>query len=110
MAYGTVIRMKNKDSFITQAMLSSYLSVTSQDYLELLKPFVLKCMPESEGVAIDIEKLQQDLNEKYQLEILCNVVEKILRRLCKQKKGAYVVKKNGEFFVNGNYNSRQFDE
>lgn len=34
MPYRTVIQMRNRDSFITQAMLSSYLSVGGQYYVK----------------------------------------------------------------------------
>lgn len=109
MKYGTVILMRNEDSFITQAMLSSYISVTSKDYLELLFPFLLKCLPDEKDAIIDISQLQKQMNDQYQLDILYNVVEKMLQRACKKKKGAYVQRSNKVYRVNNVYDSTEFD-
>lgn len=44
MTYGTVMLMKKNDTFITQAMLSSYMAVETKDYLELILPlYVCAC-------------------------------------------------------------------
>ena len=101
--------MKNRDSFITQAMLSSYLTVDSKDYLELLMPFVLQCLPEHEGVEVDIGLMQENLNEQFQLDILYNVVDRLLRRLCKKNKGAYIEKKNKQYYTKKIADSTDFD-
>lgn len=110
MLFGTVIRMKNNDSFITQAMLASYLSVEEKDYLTLIKPFLLNCLPVELGIKIEIEDIQESLNKEYNLDILCNVVEKLLQKCCKQKNGAYVKKENGSYYLNKVFDSTKFEE
>lgn len=102
--------MKNKDSFITQAMLSSFLSEENRDYLALLEPFVLKCLPHKEGQEINVKQIQQLLNEKYNLDILYNVVEVLLQRCCKEKHGGYVKREKNVYYVKRQYDSMQFDE
>ena len=102
--------MKNKDSFITQAMLSSFLSEENRDYLTLLEPFVLKCLPNKEGQDINVKQIQQSLNETYNLDILFNVVEVLLQRCCKEKHGGHVRREKTVFYVKKQYDSKQFDE
>ena len=109
MLFGTVVYMKKNDLFITQAMLASYLSVEHKNYLELIEPFVLKSLPVVINEKIDISKIQIQVNEEYNLDILYNVVEKILQRLAKQKHGSYVRKEYGNYFVNRLYDDTKFN-
>lgn len=102
--------MRNNDTFITQAMLSSYLAVETKDYLELLIPFVEKCLPVRSGEKININIVKQELNAKYDLDIPYNVIEKLLSRLCKKKRGAYVKRIQGEYIINMVYDTTEFDE
>ena len=109
MTKGTVILMKNKDSFITQAMLSSFLTIEQKDYLSLLQPFVLKCLPANIGEIINIHAIQDTLNNVYHLDILYNVVEVLLQRCCRKENGAYIKKEASGYKLNKVYNSEKFD-
>lgn len=109
MLYGTVIRMKNNDTFITQAMLASYLSVEEKDYLSLIIPFMLNCLPVEKETKIEVDEIQKALNDKYNLDILYNVVQKLLQKCCKQKNGSYVKRANGFYWLNKTYDSTKFD-
>lgn len=109
MTYGTVMLMKKNDTFITQAMLSSYMAVETKDYLELILPFVCMCLPEKRDDIIELEKIQNVLKNKFGLDIPVNVVEKLLLRLCKQKRGAVVKKIPSGYVVNSIYNADEFE-
>lgn len=109
MIYGTVMQMKNNDTFITQSMLSSYMVVETKDYLELILPFVCMCLPEKIDGIIELEKIQDAIKNKYGLDIPVNVVEKLLIRLCKQKRGAVVKKTPSGYAVNNIYNVDEFE-
>ena len=109
MIYGTVMLMKNNDTFITQSMLSSYMVVETKDYLELILPFVCMCLPEKIDGIIELEKIQDAIKNKYGLDIPVNVVEKLLIRLCKQKRGAVVKKIPSGYAVNNIYNVDEFE-
>lgn len=104
-----VVRMRKNDLFITQAMLSSYLSVDRKNYLALIEPFLLMCLPTEVGEEVLIDSLQMKINENYSLDILYNVVEKILQRLAKKKHGAYIKRADGKYFVNRVYDDTKFD-
>lgn len=110
MIYGTVMLMKNNDTFITQSMLSSYMVVETKDYLELILPFVCMCLPEKIDDIIELEKIQDAIKNKYGLDIPVNVVEKLLIRLCKQKRGAVVKKIPLGYAVNNIYNVDEFEK
>ena len=109
MPYGTVILMKKNDTFITQSMLSSYMAVETKDYLELILPFVCMCLPQKIDDKIELEKIQATIKDKYSLDIPVNVVEKLLIRLCKQKRGAIVRKVSSEYIVNSIYDTNKFE-
>lgn len=109
MAFGTVILMKKNEAFITQSMLSSYMAIETKDYLELILPFVCMCLPEKIEEQIELEKTQQLLKDKYGLDIPINVIEKILIRLCKQKRGSIVKKSPVGYTLNRVYDSEEFD-
>lgn len=109
MVFGTVMLMKKNDTFITQSMLSSYLAVETKDYLELILPFVCMCLPEKIDDMIELEKTQSALKQNYGLDIPVNVVEKLLIRLCKQKRGAVVKKISSGYAVNSIYNADEFE-
>lgn len=104
------VHIRKDTAFITQAMLSSYLEVDRKDYLELILPFVSKCLPSNVGAKIDIEVLQSELGRKYGLpNIPVQVIKRLLNKLCKQKNGAYVSRANNEYTVNRPYVSEDFD-
>lgn len=104
------IHMKKDSAFITQAMLSSYLEVDKKDYLELILPFVGKCLPQRIGDKVNIEVLQSELGRNYGLpNIPVQVLKRLLNKLCKQKNKAYVSKSNNEYTVNKPYVSKDFD-
>jgi hypothetical protein len=100
--------MNIKDSYITQAMLASYLNNEKMDYLKLLMPFVLKCLPTEKGALVDSKAIQNQLNKEYQLNILYNVVEKMLQRLCKSKQNQYICKDHNKFYVAKIYDDTEF--
>ena len=110
MIYGTVMLMKNNDTFITQSMLSSYMVVETKDYLELILPFVCMCLPEKIDDIIELEKIQDAIKNKYGLDIPVNVVEKLLIRLCKQKRGAVGKKIPLGYAGNNIYNVDEFEK
>ena len=110
MIFGTVIRMKKNETFITQSMLSSYMAVESKDYLELLLPFVSVCLPQKVDEVINISKMQEALKQNYSLDIPVNVVEKLLTRLCKKKRDAIVKKVPTGFAINKVYDTKDFEE
>ena len=102
--------MKKNDLFITEAMLASYLSVEHKNYLELIEPFVLNCLPDEIDAVINIEQLQEKINSDYNMEILYNVVEKILQRLSKQKHGEYIKRQNHNYYLNKVYDDTKFND
>ena len=110
MAFGTVIHMKNNETFITQSMLSSYMAVETKDYLELLLPFISMCLPEKYEEIIELDKIQERLKNEYGLDIPVNVIEKTLIRLCRKKRGAIVKKISNGYAVNDIYNSKEFED
>ncbi|MHB8128913.1 MAG: hypothetical protein ACYDEX_07940 [Mobilitalea sp.] len=102
--------MNIKDSYITQAMLASYLNNEKMDYLRLLTPFVLKCLPTEKGALVDSKAIQSQLNKEYQLNILYNVVEKMLQRLCKSNQNQYIRKDHGKYYVAKIYDDTEFSK
>ena len=106
---GTVILMRKNETFITHSMLSSYMAIETKDYLELILPFIGMCLPEKEE-KIELDEVQYLLKQKYGLDIPVNVIEKILLRLCKQKRGAIVRKIANGYAVNNVYDAKAFED
>lgn len=109
MMFGTVIILRKEDTFITEAMLASYLNVDKKDYLTLIEPFILKCLPAFDNEPIDIKSVTDRLNTEFSLCIVNNVVEKILIRLTKKKNGSKIRRSGNKFYVNEDINTDDFD-
>ena len=67
MIFRTVMKMSKNNAFVAQAMLSSYLEINTQDYLQLLLPFVGVCLPTKVKTTISIENLQKELKNRFLL-------------------------------------------
>lgn len=108
-----VVDMKNKNALITNAMLASYLNEKQIDYLGMIEPFILRSLPEDENESINIESITKIINKNYGLDIKQKIVEKILNRLSKDRKGNIVrresVKGNRLYYVNKFIDHSKFD-
>lgn len=94
MYYRTVVNMNNKNALITKAMLASYINEKQIDYLGMLEPFIVKSLPEEINSVINIELIAKKINDDFGLDIKQKIVEKILLRLCKEKRGKLVRKES----------------
>lgn len=110
MTFGTVIKMSKNNAFVAQAMLSSYLEINAQDYLQLLLPFIGVCLPTKINTIISIEDLQKELQNRFGLEIPCNVIERLLIRLCKKKRGGCVKRNQNVYTLEAIYDTKDFDD
>lgn len=110
MTFGTVIKMSKNNAFVAQAMLSSYLEINAQDYLQLLLPFIGVCLPTKINTIISIEDLQKELQNRFGLEIPCNVIERLLIRLCKKKCGGCVKRNQNVYTLEAIYDTKDFDD
>lgn len=110
MIFRTVMKMSKNNAFVAQAMLSSYLEINTQDYLQLLLPFVGVCLPTKVKTTISIENLQKELQNRFGLEIPCNVIERLLTRLCKKKRGSYVKRNQNVYTLEAIYDTKDFDD
>ncbi len=102
--------MSTRDSIITQSMLASYLTAGTMDYVELVSPFMLKCLPTRISEEISLTSLQDSMNSLYDLDIPKNMIEKMLIRQCKKKNGAYVRRDKKKYYVDKVYDSKDFDD
>lgn len=97
----------NSSSLVTVAMLTTYLSKENKDYLDLIKPFVLNCIPRV-SEKIDIEKIMEKMKNDFGFEDLpCNVLYKVLNKLSKGK-DSYLQAHNKEYFVLKPYDTSEF--
>lgn len=121
MNYRTVVDMDNKNALITKAMLASYINEKQMDYLGMLEPFIIKSLPSAVNSAIDIENITKQIDTDFGINIKQKIVEKILIRLSKEKKGKLVRKESRRsgyirdtlsvkiYYVNKEINNDEFD-
>ncbi len=105
--------MNNKNALITKAMLASYISKKNVDYLGMLQPFILKVLPCKINTEIDIQTVVEEVNQHFGINIINNVVEKILIRLSKTKNNE-IIKKATEknikkYYINKIIDTSDFD-
>lgn len=102
--------MRKEETFITQAMLASYLEVEQKDYLELLLPFLCVCLPQKVNAKISLQDVKESLYNDYALDIPVNVIEKLLLRLRNRKDSAQIAKEKGTYIVKKCYDSSDFEQ
>lgn len=108
--YGVYIRMENRISLSTVALLSTLWEEEQRDYLDILSQFVLCCLPRELDAEVDINKVTAKLRAEYGFaDIPCQVVEKVLRRLTKYRQKRYLKRSNHKYIVENLYDKAAFD-
>lgn len=106
MFLGTVFKM-NDNMLIAQAVLSSYMSEESKDYLDLLLPFVKVSLPNTMEDIISLGNIQSSLENDFGIDLPLNVIEKLLKRL----DGEYVREEEQHiYYLTKCYDSKEFKE
>lgn len=108
---GVYINMRNKNALCTVSMLSAMIENKSQGYLDILKPFVLICLPTEIGALISPAEITEKLQSEYGFSgFPCGLTTKLLKKLSNERSSGnrYVTRKTDhkrtEYRV-----SRQFD-
>lgn len=84
MINGVYIRMENRISLSTVALLSTLWEKEQRDYLDVLGQFVLRCLPREIDDQVNVDDITAQLRSNYGFDdIPRQVVEKILRRISK---------------------------
>lgn len=92
-----IIDMKNENALYTVSMLAAFAEKWNKNYLDLLKPFFLHCLPSQIGETIDIESISIKMTDEFGFEKFPRkVAEKILDHLCQEKPSPYVKKEKGK--------------
>lgn len=112
MVYGVHIRMGNRISLSTVALLSTLWEREQRDYLDVLGQFVLHCLPHDIGSKADVDAVTDKLRAEYGFDdIPRHVVEKIFRRLSKLniRSKRYLRRENQNYYVVEAFDHRTFD-
>ena len=92
-----IIDMKNENALYTVSMLAAFAEKWNKNYMDLLKPFLLHCLPSQIGEGIDIEIISKKMTTKFGFEKFPRkVAEKILDQLSQEKKTPYIKKEKGK--------------
>lgn len=108
MSFG-VINMRNPNALCTVGMLSALLEGGSQDYTDLISPFILAAVPESVGSKIELAEVQKTLRNEFGFEDMpLDFIRGVIQRYT--KKHRYFIRKNSQYYVMVPYDTRSFME
>lgn len=110
MRIGVTISMDNQNTLVTVAMLSALLCCDKKDYIELIKPFILRLLPKHVGDVVDKSEIKKALSRDYGLvDFPIHVQSYVLNRCSKTKEG-YLRRENGNYYVSKIFDDSDFDE
>lgn len=112
---GVYIDMKNENALYTVSMLSAILESGTGNYLDLLTPFVLCCLPTAVDAPISVDLVTEKMYNFGFKDFPHKITERILDRLCKSDTDGNVyvksscVNKKKKYWVASVHDSSGFD-
>ena len=100
--------MENTNALITVAMLAAIYENNQKDYLDIIKPFVCNLLPPC-GQQVDFLDIKQKMELEYGfVNMPIGVLEKIVRRLCRENPLLCVYNNRDRYVMCGVYDNCDF--
>lgn len=112
MVDGVMIRMNDKTSLSTIALLSTLWEQEQRDYLDILAQFVIQCLPNEINQWVESPKIVEKMRSEFGFDdIPRHVISKVLRRLSKRSScfPQYIQRENREYYVVRKHKSEEFN-
>lgn len=98
MSPGVMLNMRNPNTLCTVGMLSALLENGSQDYTDLISPFILAAAPETAGEKVNLTEIQETMRSEFGFEDMpINFIKRVLQR--HSEKDGYFRREDYNYYV-----------